>query len=112
MMNAKFSVVRGFGIDLGLSRPSAVFSHDDYYYDGRPSCAPVEFSFHGYAAKGHEGAFLCVSGTTRKLAMDEVFVSGDEVDPKKIESFAEWCRSNGIQAGEPKWLVGGYVEQR
>lgn len=52
---------------------------------------------------------VAVKGTTTKAWGGEPKeISGFEVDPKKLEAAAEFCRQHGIPFENPKWLLASY----
>lgn len=114
-MSEDITAIVGFGVDLGESRPVAVFGPgaNTPWYDPDvegPFEYPVQLAGHAFVAYSREGGrhFLCVPGTVREVEMHAVGEFDGYLDQSKVQAFVEWCDQNEIEMDKPRWLFTCY----
>lgn len=114
-MRTDYTAIVGFGVDLGNSRPGAVFGRSsevgDFDPDDKgPFSHKVELAGHAYRAYSRENGryFLFGPGTARLTSIHEVGSFDATPEPDRVQAFTEWCRTHGLDVGEPKWLFTCY----
>jgi hypothetical protein len=115
-MSTDYTAIVGFGVDLGKSRPDAVFGAGAKVgefdpYDQGPFHHAVEVAGHAFRAysREHGRYFLFVPGTARLTTIHEVGTFEVSLDSAKVQAFTEWCRAHALDVGEPKWLFTCYA---
>jgi hypothetical protein len=112
-MSTDYSAVTGFGIDLGTTRPEAVFGPGnsapgwDDDVDGQQAVVKVGHINQAYSSK-HAHYFLCVPGSVRHVNLGASGTVGHFIEQAKIDAFVKWCRNNEVSDEQPQWMVACY----